>query len=73
MNPLLHEFVEVFQSPEGIPLSRHIDHSIHLIPGSTLPNAPTYKLVLHIILVIHMTVNDVNLSVVFRGVSGLSS
>jgi hypothetical protein len=30
-------------------------------------------LVLHIIFVIPMTVNDVNLSVAFRGVSGLSS
>jgi hypothetical protein len=29
--------------------------------------------VLHIIFVIPMTVNDVNLSVAFRGVSGLSS
>jgi hypothetical protein len=30
-------------------------------------------LLLHIIFVIPMTVNDVNLSIVFRGVSGLSS
>jgi hypothetical protein len=44
MNPLLHEFVEVFQPPDGLPHSRHIDHSIHLIPGSALPNAPTYWL-----------------------------
>jgi hypothetical protein len=42
MTPLLHEFVEVFQPPEGLPPSRHIDHSIHLILGSALPNTPTY-------------------------------
>jgi hypothetical protein len=44
MTPLLHEFAEVFQPREGLPPSCHIDHSIHLIPGSTLPNAPTYRL-----------------------------
>jgi hypothetical protein len=32
-----------------------------------------YKKMLHIIFVIPMIVNDVNLSVAFRGVSGLSS
>jgi hypothetical protein len=44
MTPLLHEFPKVFQPLEGLPPSRHIDHSIHLIPGSSLPNAPTYWL-----------------------------
>ena len=44
MTPLLKEFVNVFQPPMGLPPSRHIDHSIHLIPGSALPNAPTYWL-----------------------------
>jgi hypothetical protein len=44
MTPLLHEFTEVFQPPEGLPPSRHIDHSIHLIPGYSLPNSPTYRL-----------------------------
>jgi hypothetical protein len=44
MTPLLQEFAEVFQPPEGLSPSRHIDHSIHLIPGSALPNAPTYRL-----------------------------
>jgi hypothetical protein len=42
--PLLHEFAEVFQPPEGLPPSFHIDHSIHLIPISALPNTPTYQL-----------------------------
>ena len=42
--PLLHEFAEVFQPPEGLPPSHHIDHFIYLIPRSTLPNAPTYQL-----------------------------
>jgi hypothetical protein len=44
MTPLLQEFADVFQIPTGLPPSRHIDHSIHLILGSTLPNAPTYRL-----------------------------
>ena len=44
MTPLLHEFSEVFQPIEGIPPSRHIDYSIHLIPISALPNAPIYWL-----------------------------
>jgi hypothetical protein len=44
MTPLLREFFDVFQTPTGLPPSRHIDHSIHLIPGSALPNAPTYWL-----------------------------
>jgi hypothetical protein len=44
MTPILHEFAEVFQPLEGLPPSRHIGHSIHLILGSALPNAPTYRL-----------------------------
>jgi hypothetical protein len=44
MTTLLHEFVEVFQPSEGLPPSCHTDHSIHIIPGSTLPNASTYRL-----------------------------
>jgi hypothetical protein len=41
MTPLLHEFAKVFQPREGLPPSRHIDHSIHLILGFSLPNTPT--------------------------------
>jgi hypothetical protein len=44
MTPLLHEFAEVFQPLDGLPPSCHIDHSINLTPGSSLPNAPTYRL-----------------------------
>jgi hypothetical protein len=44
MTPLLQEFFYVFQTPTVLPPSLHIDHSIHLIPGSTLPNTPTYQL-----------------------------
>jgi len=44
MAPLLQEFSDVFQTPTGLPPSRHIDHSIDLILGSALPNAPTYQL-----------------------------
>jgi hypothetical protein len=44
MTPLLHEFAKVFQPPKGLPPSRHIDRFIHPIPGSALPNAPTYRL-----------------------------
>jgi hypothetical protein len=44
MTPLLHEFAKVFQPPEGLPPSHHIDHSIHLILGFSLPNTPTDQL-----------------------------
>jgi len=44
INPLIQESTDVFQTPTGLPPSRHIDHSIHLIPGPSLPNAPTYRL-----------------------------
>ena len=44
MTPLLKEFADVFQPPMGLPPSRHIDHSIHLLLRSALPNAPTYRL-----------------------------
>jgi hypothetical protein len=37
------------------------------------PSKTSINKVLHIIFIIPMTVNDVNLSVAFRGVSGLSS
>jgi hypothetical protein len=37
------------------------------------PHIVAFKTILHIIFVIPMTVNDVNLYVSFRGVSGLNS
>jgi len=42
MTPLLQESFDVYQTPTTLPPSRHIDHSIHVIPGLALPNAPTY-------------------------------
>jgi hypothetical protein len=42
--PLLHEFVEVFHPPTGLPPCRNIAHSIDLIPSATLANAPAYCL-----------------------------
>jgi hypothetical protein len=44
-----------------------------MIDGGTSHNFIDVALLLHIIFIIPMTVNDVNLSVAFRGVSGLSS
>jgi len=44
MTPLLQEFSDVFQPPTGLLPSQHIEHSIHLILGFSLPNAPTYQL-----------------------------
>jgi len=44
MTPLFQEYANVLQTPTSIPPSRHIDHSIHLIPGPALPNAPTHRL-----------------------------
>jgi hypothetical protein len=46
MAPLLREFVDVFQPPTRLPPPppHHIDHSINLILGASLPNAPSYRL-----------------------------
>ena len=44
MAPLLQEYADIFQTPTSMPPSCHIDHSINLIPGAALPNAPTYRL-----------------------------
>jgi len=46
MTPLLQESSNVFHTPTDLPPSRHIDHSIHLLPGPALPNAPTHRLAL---------------------------
>ena len=43
MTPLVKDFADVFLPPMALPPARHIDHWIHLILESTLPNAPTYQ------------------------------
>jgi len=40
--PLFQESTDVLQTPNDLPPSRHIDHSIPLIPRPALPNAPTH-------------------------------
>jgi hypothetical protein len=44
MVPLLQEFADVFTQPTSLPPSRSIEHRIDLIPGTSLPNAPSYRL-----------------------------
>eukprot|EP00253_Pinus_taeda_P007128 PITA_07128 len=44
MAPLLHEFANVFTEPTGLPPARSVEHHIDLIPGASLPNAPSYRL-----------------------------
>ena len=44
MAPLLHEFVDIFIQPMGLPPHRSIAHMINLLPATSLPNAPTYHL-----------------------------
>ena len=40
---LLTDFEDVFSPPKGLP-PRAIEHSIDLILGASLPNAPSYHL-----------------------------
>ena len=46
LTPLLQDFSHVFplEIPPGLPPKRSIQHKIDLIPGSTLPNKPTYRM-----------------------------
>jgi len=44
MVPLLQEFVDVFTEPTKLPLTHSIEHTIDLIPGDSLSNAPYYHL-----------------------------
>ena len=43
---LRDEFADVFpdQLPPGLPPSREVDHKIELLPGSSPPSRPTYRL-----------------------------
>jgi hypothetical protein len=43
---LLDEFKDVFPEdlPDGLPPSRDVDHRIELVPGSTPPSRPTYRM-----------------------------
>ena len=46
LTPLLQDFSHVFpqEIPHGLPPKRSIQHKIDLIPGSTLPNKPAYRM-----------------------------
>ena len=46
LTPLLQTFHHVFpqEIPQGQPPQRSIQHKINLIPGSTLPNKPAYRM-----------------------------
>ena len=43
---VMDEYRDVFpdQLPQGLPPSRDVDHRIELVPGSTPPSRPTYRL-----------------------------
>lgn len=46
VQPLITEFQEVFPDdiPPGLPMMREIQHCIDFIPGSVIPNKPTYRM-----------------------------
>ena len=44
MAPLLHEFVDIFTQPTGLPPYRSIAHMIDLLPTTSFANTPTYRL-----------------------------
>lgn len=46
LNEILESYKEVFpeELPVGLPPQREVDHRIELIPGSTPPSRPTYRL-----------------------------
>ena len=46
LTPLLNDLQHVFpqEIPDGLPPQRSVQHKIDLIPGSTLPNKPAYRM-----------------------------
>jgi len=44
LQPVLHKFSDVFEPPNGLPPVCPIAHTIDLISGAMLPNAPAYRL-----------------------------
>ncbi|PKU87302.1 RNA-directed DNA polymerase [Dendrobium catenatum] len=46
IQPLLREFHQVFPDklPTGVPPMREVQHAVDFIPGSVIPNRPTYRM-----------------------------
>lgn len=41
---IVDHFSDIFQEPQGLPPSRHVDHKIDLEPGQSTPFRPIYRL-----------------------------